>query len=445
MGFAAIILAAGKGSRMKSDMPKVMHGLAGVPMLAHVMKTATEAGAIKKVVVIGHGGELVSKAALALDAEVQIAEQAEQNGTGHAVIQAKTALDGFKGDTIVLYGDTPFVKPESLGKMLAARAQGNDVVVLGFKASNPEGYGRLSMSGDSLEAIIEHKDCSPEQCEIDFCNSGVVCANTETLFSLLDEVGSNNASGEVYLTDIVAIARVKGLSCTAITCDEEETLGVNSRSDLARAEQSFQESARTQALENGTTLVAPQTVYFSLDTLVGADVVIEPNVIFGPGVTVENGAQIRAFSHLEGCHISEGAVVGPYARLRPGAEIGAFGKVGNFVEIKNAVVGKGAKVNHLSYVGDAEIGADSNIGAGVIFCNYDGVFKHQSTLGERVFVGSNSALVSPVNIGSDALIGTGSVITSDVPSGDLSLARAKQVNKTGRGKRLMDMLRARKK
>ena len=445
MKFATIILAAGKGSRMKSAMPKVLHPLAGAPLLAHAMRAAQEAGSEKTVIVVGHEGEAVAKAALALDEAAIIAKQEAQNGTGHAVLQARAALEGFEGDIIVLYGDTPFIRPETLDRMLAARAAGQDVVVLGFEAARPEGYGRLKMAGDSLEAIIEHKDASEAERAIRICNSGVVCADADNLFSLLSEVGDDNASGEIYLTDIVAIARAKGQRSTAILCEEAETMGVNSRADLAMAEAEFQRRARAEALENGTTLLAPETVYFALDTVVGSDVLIEPNVFFGPDVSVENGAHIKAFCHFEGCHISEGAVVGPFARLRPGAEIGAFGKVGNFVEIKNATIGKRAKVNHLSYVGDADIGAESNIGAGVIFCNYDGVFKHHSSLGERVFVGSNSALVSPVNIGDDALIGTGSVVTQDVPTGDLVLARAAQVNKKGRGKRLMDMLRAKKK
>ncbi len=445
MPFAAIILAAGKGSRMKSALPKVMHAVASAPLLAHAMQSAALAGATKTVIVVGHGAKTVSSTATRLDDSAIIAEQTSQNGTGDAVKHARAALAGFTGDAIVLYGDTPFVRPETLKKMLAARANGQDVVVLGFKAANPTGYGRLVIKGDTLDAIVEHKECSPEQLYLKTCNSGVVCADAANLMALLDEVNSNNASAEIYLTDIVAIARAKGQRCSAIICSEAETMGVNTRADLAIAEAAFQRRARADALENGTTLTAPETVFFALDTVIGADVVVEPNVFFGPGVTVENGAHIRAFSHLEGCHVSEGAIVGPYARLRPGAEIGAFGKVGNFVEIKNAVVGKRAKVNHLSYVGDATVGAESNIGAGVIFCNYDGVFKHHTTLGERVFVGSNSALVSPVTIGDDALIGTGSVVTKDVPAGDLVLARAAQINKKGRGERLMSLLKSKKK
>jgi len=445
MAFTAIILAAGKGSRMKSELPKVMHKVASAPLLSHIMNSAAQAGAQNTVVVVGHGAEMVSMAALALDDTAVIACQTEQRGTGHAVLQARAALAESEGSVIVLYGDTPFIKPETLESMLEAREAGNDVVVLGFTPENAEGYGRLVMNGDSLEAIVEHKDGTDEQRKIGFCNSGVVCADGANMLALLEQVGSNNANGEIYLTDIVAIARSAGQRCTAISCSEDETMGVNSRADLARAEAAFQARRRAEALENGTTLIAPETVFFARDTLVGADVEIEQNVVFGPGVTVENGAHIRAFCHLEGCHVSEGAVVGPYARLRPGAEIAEGGKIGNFVEIKNAVIGKKAKVNHLSYVGDADIGAETNIGAGVIFCNYDGVFKHHSTIGEKVFVGSNSAVISPVTIGDHALIGTGSVITKDVPEGDLVLARSQQLNKKGRGKRLMEILRAKKK
>jgi bifunctional UDP-N-acetylglucosamine pyrophosphorylase/glucosamine-1-phosphate N-acetyltransferase len=442
MEFASIILAAGKGSRMKSDQPKVMHRVGQVPMIDHVLKSASEAGATRNVVVVGFGAETVT-AHVAGRAET--VEQAELNGTGGAALCARAVLADFPGDAIVLYGDGPFVRPETMQAVLRKRAEGFDVVAVGFVPDDPTGYGRMIANGDVLTGIVEHKDCTEAQRAISICNLGVIAASANTLFSLLEKVGNDNANGEYYLTDVITLAQEAGLRCGLVMCAAEEATSVNSRAQLAEAEAVFQARARVAALENGATLQAPETVFFALDTLLGADVTIEPNVVFGPGVSVENGAHIRAFSHLEGCHVAEGAIVGPYARLRPGAEIGAGGKVGNFVEIKNAVVGNGAKVNHLSYVGDAEIGAGSNIGAGVIFCNYDGVFKHHSTLGERVFVGSNSALVSPVNIGDDALIGTGSVVTNDVPAGDLVLARAQQVNKPGRGKRLMDRLRAKKK
>ncbi len=442
MSFASIILAAGKGSRMKSDLPKVMHCIGSAPMIDHVLKSATEAGAVRNIVITGFGGE---KVAQHIDGRAETAEQTELNGTGGAALCAREELTDFEGDAIVLYGDGPFVRPETMQAVLAKRAAGFDVVAVAFAPPDPSGYGRMLLNGEELEGIVEHKDCDAEQLKIEFCNLGVIAAKADVLFNLLSQVGNDNANGEYYLTDVIGLARAAGKRCGVVMCDAEEATSVNSRAQLAEAEAVFQARARKAALENGATLQAPETVFFALDTLLGADVTVEPNVVFGAGVSVENGAHIRAFSHLEGCHVAEGAIVGPYARLRPGAEIGAHGKVGNFVEIKNAVIGNGAKVNHLSYVGDADIGAGSNIGAGVIFCNYDGVFKHHSTLGERVFVGSNSALVSPVNIGDDALIGTGSVVTHDVPADDLVLARAAQVNKTGRGKRLMDLLRAKKK
>lgn len=444
MNTAVIILAAGHGSRMKSDLPKVLHKLAGAPMLWHAMQRADQIEADKTIVVVGHGGEAVEKSAHAFNAEASVVWQKDQNGTGHAVQQAEKELIGFDGDAIVLYGDTPFVTIETLDKMRAARTAGNDVVVLGFEADTPGGYGRLVMEGDTLNAIVEAKDCTEAQREITFCNSGVICAPTELLFSLLGDVKNENASGEIYLTDIVAIARARNLTCTAITCAQVETMGVNTRGDLATAEAAFQAAARTDAMENGTTLTAPETVYFAYDTVIGRDVTIEPNVFFGPGVSIESGAEIRAFSHFEGCHISNGCVVGPFARLRPGAELAANAKVGNFVEIKAAQIETGAKVNHLTYVGDARVGEGTNIGAGTIFCNYDGVSKHHTEIGKRVFIGSNSALVAPLTIGDDGFVATGSVISDDIPATDMGISRARQVNKAGLGKRLMDRLRAAK-
>ena len=442
MSVATIILAAGQGSRMNSDLPKVMHKIASVSMLGHTMHSAAIIEAKKTVIVVGHEGGQVEKLAHSIADSATIVWQKEQNGTGHAVLQAAHALADFEGDVIVLYGDTPFVRPETLQAMLAARQAGNDVVVLGFEAEKPGGYGRLIVENKMLKAIVEAKDCTDVQKEITFCNSGVVCAPAALLFSLLADVADNNASGEIYLTDIVGIANARNLRCTAIECPESETLGVNSRHDLAQAEAIFQKSARHAAMENGVTMTAPETVFFAHDTVIGRDVTIEPNVFFGPDVTVENNVTIKANSHLDGCHISEGAQIGPFARLRPGAEIGGDARVGNFVEIKAAQVDRGAKIGHLAYVGDAHIGEETNIGAGVIFCNYDGVSKHVSTIGKNVFIGSNSALVSPVHVGDEALIGSGSVITKDVPADDLAIARARQDNKKGMGKRLMDRLRS---
>ncbi|MCP5072216.1 MAG: bifunctional UDP-N-acetylglucosamine diphosphorylase/glucosamine-1-phosphate N-acetyltransferase GlmU [Rhodobacteraceae bacterium] len=445
MPVAVVILAAGQGSRMKSDMPKVLHQVAGAPLLVHAMLSAQSLNAELTVIVTGVGGELVEKAAKAFDPEAIAVSQKEQLGTGHAVLQAEAALADFDGDVVVLYGDTPFVQQETLQAMLDKRAEGNGVIVLGFEAADPGRYGRLwSTQQDGLMAIVEARDATPEQLKITLCNSGVICANRAVLFDLLSKVGNENASGEYYLTDIVALARAQGLNCAAISCDEAETQGVNSRADLAAAEASFQARSRTAALANGTTLNAPETVYFSYDTTLGRDVIVEPNVVFGPDVTVESGATIRAFSHLEGCHVSQQAIIGPYARLRPGAEIGDGARVGNFVEVKAALVGEGAKINHLSYVGDAEIGDSANIGAGTITCNYDGVFKHKTVIGKRAFIGSNTALVAPVRVGDDAMTGSGSVITNDVPDEAMAVSRAKQANKPGLALRLMNKLRAAK-
>ena len=443
MSISCVILAAGQGTRMNSDLPKVLHQVAGAPLVVHTMKTASAIGADRIVVVTGHGSAAVTSTVQAWEPDALTVQQTEQLGTAHAVQQARSALEGVTGDVFVLYGDTPFIRAETLEAMRAARRD-HAVVVLGFEARDPGRYGRLKMTDDRLEAIVEFKDASPEERAITLCNSGVICAEAETLFSLIDAVGNDNASGEYYLTDIIAIANARGLTATAVVCDEAETMGVNSRAQLADAEAAFQTRARAEALENGVTLTAPDTVFFAHDTVVGRDSIIEPNVIFGPDVTIESGVRIRAFSHLEGCHVSRGATVGPFARLRPGAELAEDVHVGNFCEIKNATIDEGAKVNHLSYIGDASVGARTNIGAGTITCNYDGVFKHRTTIGREAFIGSNTMLVAPVTVGDRALTGSGSVVTQDIPADALSIARAKQVNKPGLGKRLMDSLRARK-
>jgi len=444
MSIAVIILAAGMGSRMKSDTPKVLHEVAAAPMLVHVLRVAQEISADKTVIVTGHGADRIAQVAKNYDQTAKAVHQEAQNGTGHAVQQAAAALQDFDGDVIVLYGDTPFVRPETLQAMLDKKAEGHGVVVLGFNAADPARYGRLIEKDGMLDAIVEYKDASTAQRNIEFCNSGVICADAKLLFSLLGDVTNNNASKEYYLTDVVGLACERGLSCAAIACDEAETMGINSRTDLAIAEAAFQAAARFAAMQNGVTLIAPDTVYFAYDTIIGRDVVIEPNVIFGPGVTIENNATIRAFSHLEGCHVSQAAVVGPYARLRPGAELADGAKVGNFVEIKAARIGEGAKVNHLSYIGDADIGDDTNIGAGTITCNYDGVFKHHTEIGKRAFIGSNTMLVAPVRVGDDAMTASGSVITKDVEDAALGLGRARQLNKPGLALRMMNKLRAAK-
>ncbi|MDT8329119.1 MAG: bifunctional UDP-N-acetylglucosamine diphosphorylase/glucosamine-1-phosphate N-acetyltransferase GlmU [Roseovarius sp.] len=443
MATALILLAAGKGTRMKSDLPKVLHQVAQAPMLVHAMRSGQALEPDHTIIVAGHGAEAVSAAAQDYDDRAQVVLQTEQLGTAHAVAQAAPALGDYAGDALVLYGDTPLIQPETLEKMAEARSA-HDIVVLGFEAADPGRYGRLIMTGDSLERIVEFKDATEAERAITLCNSGVVMASAPLLFDLISEVGNDNANGEYYLTDIIGIARARGLSASAVTCDESETLGVNSRSELAQAEAAFQARARADALELGVTLPAPETVHFAFDTHVGRDTVIEQNVVFGPGVTIETGAHIRAFSHLEGCHVARGAVVGPYARLRPGTELAEDTRVGNFVEIKNALIGEGSKINHLSYVGDTEIGTDSNIGAGTITCNYDGVMKHQTRIGNRVFIGSNTMLVAPVSVGDEAMTGSGSVITHDVAPGALAIARAHQKDKPGMARKLMDMLKAKK-
>lgn len=445
MNSAVIILAAGMGTRMQSDLPKVLHKVAGAPLLVHAMRTGEGIDAQKTIIVAGHGADLVQKAALDYNPDAQIVLQNEQLGTAHAVDQARDALSDFEGDSFVLYGDTPFIGAETLAKMAQARADGASVVVLGFDVPAPSNYGRLVLAADgSLDAIVENKDATAEQKQIRFCNSGVICIPNKLLFDLISEIGNENASGEYYLTDIVGLARKRDLKCAAVECTADEAMGVNSRVELAVAESYFQKTAREAAMLNGATLTAPETVWFAYDTVIGRDVIIEPNVVFGPETTIESGAQIRAFSHIEGAHVSTGGVVGPYARLRPGAELANDSKVGNFCEVKNAQIGEGAKVNHLSYVGDATIGDHANIGAGTITCNYDGVFKHHTEIGERAFIGSNTALVAPVRVGDDAMTGSGSVITKDIPDQALALGRARQENKPSLALKLMTKLKAAK-
>jgi len=441
MPVSVIILAAGQGTRMNSGLPKVLHALGAAPLLHHAMRAAQSLDPDRTIVVAGHGAEAVSKAAKAFDPDVQIVLQAEQRGTGHAVQQAAPLLTGVTGDAIVLYGDTPFLRTETLDRMMQARAR-HSVVFLGFPAQDPARYGRMVTDGEELLRIVEFKDATPEERSLTLCNSGVVCADTTLLLDLAAQLDSANAAGELYLTDIVALARVRGLSAGVVIGDEAETLGIDTRAQLARAETLFQTAMRTEALENGVTLTAPDTVFFALDTHIGRDAIIAPNVVFGPGVTVESGAVIHAFCHLEGCHVSRGASVGPFARLRPGAELAEDVHVGNFVEIKNAVLDEGVKVGHLTYLGDAHVGEHTNIGAGTVTCNYDGVMKHRTEIGARAFIGSDTMLVAPVTIGAGAMTASGSVITTDVPAKALALGRARQVNKPGLAAKLMDRLRA---
>jgi len=439
---AAVILAAGKGTRMKSSLPKPLHEVGGRSLLGHAMAYAESLSPERVAVVVGHGGEAVAEAARAIRPDAAIAVQEPQLGTAHAVLAARPALERFAGDIFVLYADTPFIRPETLAKMSEERAKGAAIVVLGFEAADPAGYGRLVVEHGQLEAIVEEKDATAAEKAIRLCNSGVMCIDGAQALALLDRVSNDNAKKEYYLTDIVGLARLRNVPCAVVTCDESETLGVNSRADLAAAEAALQGRLRSEAMANGATLIAADTVFFSADTRLAPDVVVEANVVFGPGVTVESGARIRSFSHLEGCRVAGGAVIGPYARLRPGAEIGADARIGNFVEVKNATFGAGAKANHLTYVGDASVGAGANLGAGTITCNYDGFLKHKTEIGENAFIGSNSALVAPVTIGDGAYVGSGSVITRNVDADALAISRAKQENKPGLAAKLRARLAA---
>ncbi len=442
---AAVILAAGEGTRMKSRRPKVLHPVGGAPMLAHAITAAEALGPERLVVVTGHGGEAVADAARRLRPEARIAVQAERRGTAHAVTQALPALEGVTGDVLVLYGDTPLVRPETLARLVAARAEGGHALaVLGFEAADPTGYGRLILEGGALTRIVEHRDATEAERATTLCNSGVMCVEGARLAGLLAQVRADNAKGELYLTDLVAIARAEGLTAGAVACEEAETLGVNSRAELAAAEAAFQARARATAMAEGVTMIAPETVFLSADTRLARDVTLHPNVVIGPGVEIAEGAEIRAFSHLEGCRVAADAVIGPYARLRPGAEIGAGAHVGNFVEVKNATLGDGAKANHLSYIGDAGVGAGANIGAGTITCNYDGFLKHRTEIGADAFVGSNTALVAPVSVGAGAVIGAGSTVTQDVPEDALAVARGRQETRPGSARKLRERLKAAK-
>lgn len=427
----AIILAAGEGTRMKSARPKVLHAVAGRSLLAHALAAVAEAGAQSVVVVISPERPEVGEEARALLPGVQLAPQHERRGTAHAVLAAREALAAGHDDILVAFADTPLIRPETFTALRAELAAGAAVAALGFEARDPSGYGRLVERDGTLEAIVEHKDATPEQRAITLCNAGLMALSGEHALSILEAIGDDNAQREFYLPDAVAIARPRGLRATAIRAPESEVQGVNDRAQLAAAEAEFQRRKRLAVMAGGATLVAPETVFFSFDTQVGRDVVIEPNCVFGPGVSVADGAVIHAFSHLEGAEVGPSASVGPYGRLRPGAKLAEKARVGNFVEIKAAEIGAGAKVNHLTYIGDASVGAGANIGAGTITCNYDGFNKARTMIGAGAFVGSNSALVAPVAIGEGAYVGSGSVITEDVAADALAVGRARQVEKPG--------------
>ncbi|MFQ5785522.1 MAG: bifunctional UDP-N-acetylglucosamine diphosphorylase/glucosamine-1-phosphate N-acetyltransferase GlmU [Alphaproteobacteria bacterium] len=432
---AAIVLAAGMGTRMKSQVPKVLHPIAGRPMILCLLDSLAALGPDRLVVVVGPGMDAVAEAV----APVGIAVQDEPRGTAHAVLAARQALAGFEGDVLVLFGGDPLITPETVATLVGARRAAPEpaIVVLGMRPDDPAAYGRLILAADGgLERIVEFRDASPEERAVDLCNSGVMAIDGRVLFDLLDRIGCDNAKNEYYLTDIVGLARAEGLRCAIVEGDARELQGVDSRADLAAAEALMQARLRHAAMDGGATLSDPESVHFSYDTVLGRDVSVEPNVFFGPGVRVGDGVHIRAFSHLEGATIAPGAVVGPFARLRPGADIGEGARIGNFVEVKQATIEQDAKVNHLSYVGDARVGVAANIGAGTITCNYDGFTKSHTDIGAGAFIGSNTALVAPVAVGKGAVIGAGSVITRDVPDDALGLTRAPQKAHAGAAARL---------
>ncbi|WP_372708284.1 bifunctional UDP-N-acetylglucosamine diphosphorylase/glucosamine-1-phosphate N-acetyltransferase GlmU [Brevundimonas sp.] len=438
---AAIILAAGQGTRMKSALPKVLHPVGGRAMLDHAIDAAEALGCERIVVVVGNHSPEVRAHVVARLGEGAIAVQDPPIGTGHAVRSAEAALKGFEGQVVITYGDVPLLKATDIEPVFAAA---DGVTVIGFEARDPGDYGRLVMDGDILAAITEAREASAEVLALTACNSGVMAAPSALLFALLAEVRNDNAKGEYYLTDVVELARKRGAATRAVFAGEDAVMGVNAQGELAVAEALFQKVQRETFLAAGVIMPAPETVHFAWDTRIGGGATVEPFVVFGPGAIVAGGARIRSFSHVEGATVAVDAEVGPYARLRPGADLGEGVKVGNFVEVKNVKMAAGAKANHLAYLGDGEVGAGANIGAGTIFCNYDGYFKHRTTVGEGAFVGSNSSLVAPVTIGAGAMVGSGSVITKDVAPGDLALARAKQEGLPGWAARFMATMRAKK-
>lgn len=427
---SVVVLAAGKGTRMKSRLHKVLHAIGGKPMLHHLLDSVDELSPNKVVLVVGADREQVAAQARGCN----IVTQTEQLGTGHAVMAAQPALEGTTGDVLVLYGDVPFIPKTLMDEMIDAKAAAPDIglVVLGFRPEDPAKYGRLVTANDgTLERIVEFKDATEEERQITLCNSGMMLIDGDKIYQWLASLSNENASGEYYLTDLVAAARADSCNVAVVEAQEEDVLGINSREDLAHAEATFQGKMRQAALSSGVTMIDPSTVHFSHDTKLGADVTIEPGVFFGPNVIVDDNVTIKAYSHIEGTYIRSGATVGPFARLRPGADIGEGAKIGNFVEVKKAKLEQGVKVSHLSYIGDATIGANANIGAGTITCNYDGFLKFETHIGAGAFIGSNSALVAPVTIGAGALVGAGSVITKDVEGDSLAVARGQQSNRAG--------------
>lgn len=430
-----IVLAAGEGTRMASRTPKVLHRIGGKTLIGHVLAVAAAVNPTRIAVVIGPAQAALAEEVRRLAPKAQIFVQKVRRGTAHAVLAAKSAIK--RGDNVIVaYGDTPLVRPRTLAAIRDALAHA-PVAMLGFRAADPTGYGRLIVEGGKLIAVREEKDASPAERAIRLCNAGIMALSGKHAVKLLERIKNDNTKREFYLTDIVGIAVEQGLAATVREAPEEEVMGVNDKRQLAEAEAALQARLRAQAQASGATLIAPDTVFLAADTKLGRDVVVEPYVVFGPGVVAEEGAVIRAFSHIEGAHIGKGASVGPFARLRPGTRLGKKSKVGNFVEVKAATLEAGAKANHLAYIGDGRVGEEANIGAGVVFCNYDGATKHKTDVGKRAFVGSNSALVAPVKIGAGAYVGSGSVITLNVPANALAVARGRQQTRKGWAKKLI--------
>ncbi len=443
MSFSVVILAAGKGTRMKSEKPKVLHTVGNASMLHHVMEVAKRAGAEETIIVAGHQADLVSEAAKIKSPDAKIVVQEKQLGTGHAVKQAERLLGKTGNDLLILYGDAPFIKSETISQLMKARKT-CDIAVLGFDTEQPGMYGRLITNGENIIEIVEAKDATQDQLNISLCNSGVILGRADIIFSLIAKIGNENASKEFYLTDCIELAAEAGYTSSCVLCDENETIGINSLEELAKAEEIFQKAKRIEFMEKGVHLQSPETVFFSFDTEIGKGTIIEQNVVIAPAVTIEKNSIIRAFSHLEGCHICPNSKIGPYARIRPGSIVSEGANVGNFVEVKKSIVGPKSKINHLSYIGDAKIGEKVNVGAGTITCNYDGVSKHNTDIEDGAFIGSNTMLVAPVKVGKNSVTASGSVITKDIPNEALAFARSRQENKIGMGKRLMNFLRKQK-
>lgn len=441
----SIILAAGEGMRMRSRLPKVLHQVGGMPIVGHVTHAARAAGSTHVAMVTAPEHEAVREATRAIDPDVVFFEQAERKGTAHAAGMARDLWSPAKGYVAIVLGDHPLLRGENFRVVLDKLDAGMDAAALGFEPVDPTGYGRFITDGERLLAIREHKDASEEERGIGLCNACILAFRADVFRALIDKVGSDNAQGEFYATDLVELANAAGYRVGYGIAPEVDVMGVNDRAQLARAEYLFQQRRRAEMMRNGVTLIDPATVYFSYDTQIAKDVVVEPSVWFGPGVTVASGAVIHAFSHLEGASVGENASLGPFARLRPGAKLGEKAKVGNFVEVKKARIGTGSKISHLSYVGDAEVGAKVNIGAGVITVNYDGFNKHDTIIGDGAFIGSNASLVAPVTVGTGALVASGSVITEDVEPDALALGRERQVNKAGRAKAIFERAAAAKK